>query len=566
MNRLLIGGRGRMRRSVLILATAAASWCAGSTVLTSSASAGGIDANSGVLTAAVYNVTPYTMTLVQSGARDSVGGVVSLQTIPAATVAPGGASLFALYANYNIRCGPGYQYGYDGYFTYRVDPLGAPSEYLTVAITQLAVSFDGTGCGLSGRYPEVDVYVTSAPPPAGWNPADHPGTPPAAGPSTPQTTYTHNTPTLFDQSFSIAGNWTVDAQSPLGRAFDDMLNAFCSGTSPNCSFTQTAPITWGSGTPKPSGQSINCAAPRAGADPVEFELDYAGSQEATLSVGAGVSASTEADILGLVGVKASVDVEAQKEWSKINTFTRKAYVELLPQQTGRIWTAPAVAVVKGDLVFRTGTASFTVTNFYQTRSGVTKDDMTPAYNSITQIRSATAAELAKFCRAPGASTAAARESRVTLVPGRGVAGIRLGQSRDSRPLRRPLIKSPRANWSSVANGCRVLDPWCTMVAGRGGTWVYPDLSVVFDADRRVSALFYTGRGRSAEGVGVGSGWPEVRAAYPRATCETRMNCTLDSTYRSKAVKTVFHFTMRAGRRVCDQVSVYVSDERSEAGA
>src|SRR6478735_5291512 len=240
MNRVPIGGRGRTRRLVLILATAAASWCAGSTVLTSSASAGGIDANSGVLTAAVYNVTPYTMTLVQSGARDSVGGVVSLQTIPAATVAPGGASLFALYANYNIRCGPGYQYGYDGYFTYRVDPLGAPSEYLTVAITQLAVSFDGTGCGLSGRYPEVDVYVTSAPPPAGWNPADHPGTPPAAGPSTPQTTYTHNTPTLFDQSFSIAGNWTVDAQSPLGRAFDDMLNAFCSGTNPNCSFTQTA--------------------------------------------------------------------------------------------------------------------------------------------------------------------------------------------------------------------------------------------------------------------------------------------------------------------------------------
>jgi hypothetical protein len=288
---------------------------------------------------------------------------------------------------------------------------------------------------------------------------------------------------------------------------------------------------------------------------------YSAEQETSLSVGGGVTASTEADILGIVGVKASVDIEAQREWSTINSFTRTAQVYLMPHQTGSIWTSPEVAVVKGTLVLKSGSASFTVTNFYQTRSGVTKNNDTPAYDSITQIRPSSAGELAQFCHTSHAARAAAAGATHLLIPGQGVAGVDLGQPRDSQQLRRPLIKSPRANRSAIANDCRVLDPWCTMVAGRGGTWVYPDLSVVFGADRRVSALFYSGRGRSAEGVGVGSSWQAVRAAYPGATCETRMNCSLKSTYRSKAVKTVFHFIAKKGRRTCDRVLVYFADER-----
>ena len=49
------------RRVVLLLLVAGA----GSALWASPAAAGGFDPNSGLLTAAVYNVTPYTWTLVQ---------------------------------------------------------------------------------------------------------------------------------------------------------------------------------------------------------------------------------------------------------------------------------------------------------------------------------------------------------------------------------------------------------------------------------------------------------------------------------------------------------------------
>jgi hypothetical protein len=86
----------------------------------------------------------------------------------------------------------------------------------------------------------------------------------------------------------------------------------------------------------------------------------------------------------------------------------------------------------------------------------------------------------------------------------------------------------------------------------------------------VSALFYKGRGRSLQGVGVGSSLRAVRAAYPGASCVTypaQVNCTVKSTYRSRAVETMFHFVSRKGRLKCDRVLVYFADERrGEVGA
>jgi hypothetical protein len=105
-----------------------------------------------------------------------------------------------------------------------------------------------------------------------------------------------------------------------------------------------------------------------------------------------------------------------------------------------------------------------------------------------------------------------------------------------------------------------------MAAGRGGTWVYDDLNVVFGADRRVSALIYSGRARTPKGVGVGSSMRAVRHAYPGASCGSG-DCTLKSTYRGRAVETVFHFVERRGRRMCDRVLMYVVDgPRGETGA
>ena len=98
--------------------------------------------------------------------------------------------------------------------TYRVDVLGGPAEYVTVAITG-ARSHSPTTC--FGYFPAGDVdpgftvYNTSTPPPANYDP--NTGASPGPATSDPQLTYQHNVPYLYDQSVGVAGDWTVDATS-----------------------------------------------------------------------------------------------------------------------------------------------------------------------------------------------------------------------------------------------------------------------------------------------------------------------------------------------------------------
>jgi hypothetical protein len=548
-----------VRRVMLMLAVAALCAGAGSALFASSAFAGGVDGNTGILTAAAYNATPYTWTLVDHKSFDSNGNYSSdLQTVPAATISPGGGSLFGMYSNYSLSCFGTWKYGYDAYFTYRVDVVGGPPEYVTVGISQLEVSFP-TGCGLGGQHARADVYITTAPPPPGWHPALL--TPPGASPANQQLNYTHNVPYLFDQTIGIVGNYTVDASSNLGKPFVDLLNTLCSGTTnTSCSFTQQGPLTWGTGDPGSPFASTHCGSAKVNNT---FSVAYTASQSASLTVAGGITATAEFTLFDVVSNSISVSVEASHQWTETASITRQSSVDIPPNDIAHLWVVPVVGKVTGTLVVSNGSATFTATNFSETRSGVAKDALTPAYDVITKVRPMTAAELQQHCPSALSSTlrgAGRGKPPVKLVPGRGVARVSLGQTQAqvARELGRPLRKS------FLVNPCQGLDRRCYAVAGTGGRWSYRKLSVVFGPDLRVSALIYRGAQRSARGAGVGSSPPVVRGGYPGASCSRsprRMNCTLTRAANAgRKVETVFSFSKRSGGLYkCDQVLIYVID-------
>ena len=198
---------------------------------------------------------------------------------------------------------------------------------------------------------------------------------------------------------------------------------------------------------------------------------------------------------------------------------------------------------------------------------MTRDELTPAYDAIVVARKATPTEVTRFCGASGATGGSANAQSVpTLVPGRGVGKLRLGRLRDAAVLGSPEIKAPRSNRSATANDCTALDPQCAMVAGRGGTWAYHDTTVMFGADRRVSALIYTGPARTADGIGVGSTLGAVRRAHPGVSCLSypgMTNCAVRGQDRSGPVQTVFHLTKKKGRTVVDRVMIYRVDTSRE---
>ena len=99
-----------------------------------------------------------------------------------------------------------------------------------------------------------------------------------------------------------------------------------------------------------------------------------------------------------------------------------------------------------------------------------------------------------------------------------------------------------------------LGPGCYATRATGGTWAYPNLTVVFGPDLRVTALIYTGPERSTAGR-VGSTSAAVRGAFPRAVCAHRAggtDCTLTRLQGRWTVKTVFRSTKRneSGSNVC----------------
>lgn len=581
-----------MRRVVLVLAVAVVWAGAGSALLASPALAGGVDTSDGYLSGNLYNLTPYTWIKVAEASpatcygkyADGTGGRATSNcwdvNEPRATIAPGSASGYTVLPNVidlpvlgNLFST---KFGYDAWVTYRVDVLGGAPEYVTFTVSQCWCSFT-----YGNSYPRLDVWNTTAPPPAGYDPGSNPN-PPAAQTANPQVTYSHNAPSVFDQTFQIAGNYTVDASTDLGAPFVSVLNTICGSKASACSFTQTSPLKWGIDPPVKEGQALNCTvpaqatrgSPAGGAvgdepppanDPNWFEVEYEAAQSATLSVGGGLTVATEFKLFDTISGKISVKVEAEHEWQEVKTLTRSAKVFIPSNNIASIWVASVVGKVTGTLVVSTGSATFTAINFTEERSGVTKGDLTPAFNVITQIRPMTSSEIKANCQNSSSAQlgatkglgAPAGKPPVKLLPGRGVAKVSLGQTQAQvlRALGQPSVRR------FLIAPCAGLAPGCDATAGRGGRWSYRQLVVVFAPDRRVSGLIYSGPRLSAKGIGMGSSVSSVRAAYPHASCAGRGKqryCTLQGTLTGRTVKTVFRLVRtRAGRYDCDRVLIYV---------
>ncbi len=535
---------------------------AGSALFASPAAAGGVAWDTGVLTAAVYNVTPYTWTLVQARSFTSTGGDAgALQTTPAATIAPGGGSLFGMNSNAYLVCiaGPAglWWYGYDSYFTYQVDVLGGPPEYVTVGICQA----ESNGCyPYSARHARADVYITSAPPPAGWDPASL--TPPGPAPANQQLVYAHNVPYLFDQTIEVAGNYTVDASTDLGAPFVNVLNTLCSGAAnTTCSFTQQGPLTWGTGVPGSPWIGTHC-----GVGSGNLAVSYTPSVTTTLSVGGSLTLGAQVTLFDVESNEIDVSVEAQHDWTLTKSQTRTASMDVTGGQIGHLWAIPTVGKVVGTLVVSDGSATFTANNFTTVRSGVTRDNLTPAYDAVTKVRPMTAAELQIHCPSAGSTLRGASRGKppVKLVPGHGVAGVSLGQTQQQ--VERGVGQAKRQQF--LDQPCQGLEPGCDAVRGTGGRWPYRKLTVVFGHDRRVSGLIYRGAQRSRRGAGVGASEFVVRGSHPQVTCSRpargRKDCTLIGTNGGHTVKTVFGFRrMSGGRYKCDRVRIYVLDGARE---
>lgn len=565
-----------IRRLVVVMAMAVVCMGAGLALSASPALAGGVDTNNnGLLSAAIYNATPYTWTLVAAYAPGNPpGGSLGnggWNTAPGSTIQPGGSTLYRLNPWQALSggiCGGYNEYFFDAYITYRVDVLGGPPEYVNLVING---PWNQNYCLNGGHWtdPGFSDYVTATPPPSGYDPSNASGAAPSTLISNPQLTYAHNTPYLYDQSFQAVGNWTIDATANYSSAaMSDVLNSLCANA-PNttCSFTQTGPFTWGIGTPGTPYQASNCAAPGSAASSLTIQYDAA--QSATLTIGAGVTLSDEVNLFDVVASSVSVSIEGQHQWQDVQTFTRSSTADVPPHDIASVFVVPVVGKVPGTLVVSNSTATYTITNFGEQRSGVStstlagvdppQDTLTPAFNVLTKVRPMTAAELSDHCHIGAAMGLGAPSGPppATLVPEEGMARVELGQTQTqvAQALGRPLGKR------FPLNPCRGLNPACYAVRATGGTWSYRNLTVVFGPDLRVSALIYTGPERSKRHVGVGSTLAAVRGAFPRAVCSEqagRTDCTLTRVHGRWTVKTVFRLTKRSGGRFkCKQVLMYV---------
>jgi hypothetical protein len=361
----------------------------------------------------IVNLTPYTWTLAETGRNGSNVQNWDLATIPA-TVKPGENFVYRLhpYANY------GTTRKYDGFFTYRVDTLNH-SEYLTVDLegahcTGLCFPRDGPAL-----VPTVFNLTAS---PRHNNVFDYDFSPRTPNPEIGSTSsgsdyvFPPNEHSDFDFTFQTRGTYTLDAAKAPAQ-LSALINAMCAGgAGTKCSFTPIGAIHWGIGDLDKQTSVKSCGAepPAPSAPPRQLrnppaespdwhEVTVEAKRKRSVSIGGSLTGSAEVHLFGVIDSEVSAKVGIEHEWSDTKTFEKTTRIFVPQDWIAAVWVAPVVGKVSGTLIVSTSVATYTITNFEEVASGVSKDLLTPAFNIITSSRQMTVQEYHSLC---GATTQA----------------------------------------------------------------------------------------------------------------------------------------------------------------
>jgi hypothetical protein len=353
----------------------------------------------------MVNLTPYTWTLVGKGANDTNVQFWDESSLPA-TVKPGQAFVYRLRPQQSY----GTTRGYNGWFTYRADALNH-AEYLTLDLegshcTFICLPRDGPALVPTvynaTRAPQHNNFFIYDFGPATANPE-------IGSTASGNANVWPGTDSAFDFTFQTKGTFTLDAANTPPQ-LAALINAMCAGAAgTTCSFASTGNIGWGIGDLDKQASVRSCGAEPPGAtttqpplsvppeSPDWHSVSVEVARTRSVSVGGSLTGTAEVDLFGVIDSEVSAKVGIEHEWSNTTTFEKTTKVAVPQDWIAAVWVAPVVGTVSGTLVVKTALASYTITNFKETASGVSKDLTTPAFDIMTSSRPMTAKEYEELC-------------------------------------------------------------------------------------------------------------------------------------------------------------------------
>ncbi len=351
--------------------------------------AGGIDGNNGNLSGHVVNLTPYTWSLVVQS--QSPHGYWQGPALPA-TVQPTDGFDYQTHAQSGEHNFLLTDWHFNSWVTYRAaTPKG--TEYLTIWVTG-CWSAGAANCGLfTQNTMAVSVYNTTAPP-------HFDALPPTPNTNGPAIGWTQSSDYGSDVLFQVQGNYTLDAsKSPPQLA--SVLNLMCAGAvGTSCSFTPSGPPFYGIGDLTSYGVEPNCSQSPPRGEPLpssSVAVAIKQSRDASIKVGGSVSVGAQFNVFQIVEVEVSAKFGIEHEWSDTREYEKKVTIYVPAGWVGQVWSAPVQGKITGTLVLSTQLAKYTITNFTETKDGVSPDLRTPPVDIMTYARPMTQAEIKSHC-------------------------------------------------------------------------------------------------------------------------------------------------------------------------